>query len=85
MVVKPIAYTCMRKILIVFALILLAAPSFAQIPDSIADDIKVIKKYVFEDYKQMIKQPTGALLYPYITPGSKVNRTQRFYGIGIRG
>ncbi len=45
--------------------------SFAQIPDSVADNIQVIKKYVFEDYKQMFKKPEGALLFPYITPGSK--------------
>lgn len=45
--------------------------AFAQLPDSIAENISIIKKYVFEDYKQMLKQPTGALLYPYITPGSK--------------
>ena len=43
---------------------------FAQIPDSVADNIKVIKKYLFEDYKQMYKPPVGALLYPFITPGS---------------
>ncbi|GAB3913658.1 MGH1-like glycoside hydrolase domain-containing protein [Mucilaginibacter boryungensis] len=61
----------MKKITFVLALILSAVAGFAQIPDSIADRIKIIKKYVFEDYKQMLKQPTGALLYPYITPGSK--------------
>jgi glycogen debranching enzyme len=61
----------MKKSLIIFALILSAASSFAQLPDSIAANIAIIKKYVFEDYKQMLKQPTGALLYPYITPGSK--------------
>lgn len=61
----------MKRSLIVFALILSAQTSFAQLPDSIAENIKVIKKYIFQDYKQMLKQPTGALLYPYITPGSK--------------
>src|SRR5476651_717152 len=61
----------MKKRLLAFALILSARPSFAQLPDSIAENIALIKKYVFQDYKQMLKQPTGALLYPYITPGSK--------------
>jgi glycogen debranching enzyme len=61
----------MKKIQIVFALIVCATSAFAQLPDSVAANIAVIKKYVFQDYKQMLKQPTGALLYPYITPGSK--------------
>src|SRR5476651_2903747 len=61
----------MKKRLLAFALILSAGSAFAQLPDSIAEDIALIKKYVFQDYKQMLKQPTGALLYPYITPGSK--------------
>ncbi len=61
----------MKKSLPVFALIFCASYSFAQLPDSVAENMKVIKKYVFQDYKQMLKQPTGALLYPYITPGSK--------------
>ncbi|QKJ32067.1 glycoside hydrolase family 37 [Mucilaginibacter mali] len=61
----------MKKLVSVLALVFFACPLFAQVPDSIAENIKVIKKYVFEDYKQMLKQPTGALLYPYITPGSK--------------
>ncbi|WP_448700773.1 trehalase family glycosidase [Mucilaginibacter sp. AW1-3] len=61
----------MKKSLLFFALIFSVRPLFAQLPDSIASDIAVIKKYVFQDYKQMLKQPTGALLYPYITPGSK--------------
>jgi hypothetical protein len=61
----------MKRLLACLVLYLSAVTSYAQIPDSIADNIKVIKKYVFEDYKQMLKQPTGALLYPYITPGSK--------------
>lgn len=61
----------MKKSLIVFALIFSAGSTFAQLPDSIVENIKVIKQYVFQDYKQMLKQPTGAFLYPYITPGSK--------------
>ncbi|MBB6131126.1 MGH1-like glycoside hydrolase domain-containing protein [Mucilaginibacter lappiensis] len=61
----------MRKILIIFLLIFSAESSFAQLPDSIAENIKVIKKCVSQDYKQMLKQPTGVLLHPFITPGSK--------------
>jgi len=61
----------MKKSLLFFVLIFSGGSLFAQLPDSIARDIAIIKKYVFQDYKQMLKQPTGALLYPYITPGSK--------------
>jgi len=61
-----------KKWLIVLAVILTVKSTFAQkIPDSVADNIKVIKKYVFEDYKLMYKKPVGALLFPFITPGSK--------------
>jgi putative isomerase len=61
----------MKKSFLAFALLYSAGPLFAQMPDSVANNVTVIKKYVFEGYKQMLKQPTGALLYPYITPGSK--------------
>ncbi len=60
----------MKKILILI-FIGMNLNTFAQLPDSVADNIQVIKKYVFEDYKQMFKKPEGALLFPYITPGSK--------------
>lgn len=34
--------------------------------------IQLIKQHVYADYKQMYRQPEGgALLFPYITPGSK--------------
>ena len=54
----------------VFAVIFSCESTFAQLPDSVADNIKVIKKFLFEDYKLMYKNPEGALLFPYITPGS---------------
>ena len=54
-----------------FVFILFSKSTFAQLPDSVAGNIKIIKKYVFEDYKQMFKKPEGALLFPYITPGSR--------------
>ncbi|WP_281336196.1 MGH1-like glycoside hydrolase domain-containing protein [Flavobacterium eburneipallidum] len=44
--------------------------TFSQIPDSIADNIKIIKQYMFKDYKKMFKKPEKAFVYPYITPGS---------------
>ena len=33
---------------------------------------KLIKQHIYADYKQMYRQPEGgALIYPYLTPGSK--------------
>jgi glycogen debranching enzyme len=60
----------MKKILIVLFLGI-NLTTFAQLPHSIAENIAVIKKYVFADYKQMLKPPNGVLRYPFITPGSK--------------
>ncbi len=60
-----------EKGLNVFGEILFTKPLHAQLPDSVADNISVIKKYLFIDYKQMLKKPVGALFYPFITPGSK--------------
>lgn len=35
-------------------------------------NIQLIKQHVYADYKQMYRQPEGgALLFPYLTPGSK--------------
>ena len=51
-------------------LLLFNKPTFGQLPDSVRENIAIIKKYVFQDYKQMYKPPVGALLYPFITPGS---------------
>jgi putative isomerase len=32
----------------------------------------IIKQHIYADYKQMYKKPEGgALLFPYLTPGSK--------------
>ena len=61
----------MKRIFLFFLPMLAAAPLLAQQPDSVAINIAAIKKYVFTDYKQMLKPPTGVLLYPFITPGSK--------------
>ncbi len=61
----------MKKILIILLLVFSASLSFAQLPDSVTNDIAIIKKYVFQDYKLMLKKPSGILIYPFITPGSK--------------
>ena len=49
---------------------------FAHVGNVVASDMKkyrqIIKQHIYADYKLMYKQPEGgALLYPYLTPGSK--------------
>ncbi len=60
----------MKKILIIlfFGINL---TTYAQLPVSIVENIAVIKKYVFADYKLMLKPSNDVLRYPFITPGSK--------------
>lgn len=37
-----------------------------------AKSVSIIKQHIYADYKQMYKKPEGgALLFPYLTPGSK--------------
>ena len=60
-----------KKSIVVFGILLFTNTAFAQIPDSIAENIVVIKKYMFKDYKQMFKEPENAFIFPYITPGSQ--------------
>ena len=38
--------------------------------DSIPNYIKIIKSYVYKDYKLMYRPCAGALVYPFLTPGS---------------
>jgi putative isomerase len=61
----------MKKTLITIAAVLAFQTTFAQVPDSIAENITIIKKYVFQDYKLMYKKAGDALHFPYITPGSR--------------
>lgn len=44
--------------------------TMAQPKDSISYYTKIIRTRIFEDYKGMLKQPKGALIHPFITPGS---------------
>lgn len=67
----------MKKIIItVLVFLCVLGTSFAQMPERTSANIEKYKKicrtYIYKDYKQMFKQPTdGALMYPYLTPGSK--------------
>lgn len=49
---------------------LIVSAAFSQLPDSLKDYSKLIRQHLYTDYKGMFRQPGGALVYPYITPGS---------------
>lgn len=49
---------------------MLLATANAQLPDSLKAYTKTIREHIYADYKGMFRQPGGALIYPYITPGS---------------
>jgi putative isomerase len=60
----------MRFKALVILLICITQYSFAQIPDSLKNDVAIIKKHLFAEYKGMFRPAAGSLIYPYITPGS---------------
>lgn len=61
----------MNKILITIVLFLgIGKAGSGQIKDSLNTDIALIKKHIYSDYKGMFRKPGGALIFPYITPGS---------------
>lgn len=57
-------------ILTVAAIWLMANHLRAQTAPATAHDAEIIKKSVLRDYPGMLHSPTGALAYPFITPGS---------------
>ena len=62
----------MRKIVILFALASLTGLTSAKTVKATKEHRELIKQHIYSDYKQMYRQPTGgALIYPYLTPGSK--------------
>ena len=59
----------MKRLLAIVVMACLALMSQAA---SQKDYRKLIKQHIYADYKQMFRQPEGgALIYPYLTPGSK--------------
>ena len=54
------------------AAVLLSVPSAGAPVRATREHRALIKRHIYADYKQMWRQPSGdALLYPYLTPGSK--------------
>ena len=60
----------MKKLLLLASFLLATNYLPAQIPDSVNNNIAVIKKYIYSNYKGMFRKPVGILKYPFITPGS---------------
>ncbi len=59
-----------RKILLLFSLATSSLNGFCQNADSIKHLESVIKTNIYKDYKLMYRKASGALVYPFLTPGS---------------
>ena len=62
----------MKQPLFLLAVLCMIAPGCGRQPGARQEQRELIKEHIYADYKQMYRQPSGdALIYPYITPGSK--------------
>ncbi len=60
-----------RKIALCILIVLLAfSYIYSQPNDSVEHYIKIIKSHVYKDFKGMYRKGGGALVYPFLTPGS---------------
>ena len=62
----------MRKIIIYILIFIISANNVlcSQKKDTLSHYISIIKSNVFKDYKKMYREPSGSLVYPFLTPGS---------------
>jgi hypothetical protein len=60
----------MKMRYIIAALLLSSSAAFGQVPDSLTAYTNLIRQHIYADYKGMFRPAGGALVYPYITPGS---------------
>ncbi|MEO6524201.1 MAG: trehalase family glycosidase [Mucilaginibacter sp.] len=60
----------MKRKGLLLLLILKCSVALSQTADSVRQNINIIKKNIYADYKGMFREPGGALNYAYITPGS---------------
>jgi hypothetical protein len=60
----------MKKAFLSVLLFSFTTIAVAQISDSLKNNVQTIKKHVYQDYKGMFRKAGGALIFPYITPGS---------------
>ena len=62
----------MKKFAALLTLLCLMLPGCGERGVAIREQQSLIKQHIYADYKEMYRQPSGdALIYPYITPGSK--------------
>lgn len=70
----------MKKFLFALFIAIVACPLYGEAAEKVGkrkakatkEHRELIKRHIYQDYKAMLKQPSGvALKYPYITPGSK--------------
>ncbi|MBN1180688.1 MAG: glycoside hydrolase family 37 [Bacteroidales bacterium] len=59
-----------RSIILLFSIIVCSINLYSQKNDSLLGYISIIKSNVFKDYKKMYREPSGSLVYPFLTPGS---------------
>ena len=59
----------MKRFLLLFSLIICSSVLYGQ-ADSVFHYIPVIKSNIYKDYKGMYRKGGGALVYPFLTPGS---------------
>ncbi|KJD34314.1 glycoside hydrolase family 37 [Tamlana nanhaiensis] len=60
----------MKRFLLNFAMFFMVSMFYGQQSDSISNYSNIIKSYVYKDYKKMYRPASGALTYPFLTPGS---------------
>jgi hypothetical protein len=60
----------MKNILIYLVIVCATVISYGQLTDSIKQDVEIIKANVYSDYQGMYREGKGALVYPFLTPGS---------------
>lgn len=60
----------MKKIITIAATLIYCTVLFGQKNDSLDNYIAIIKSYVYKDYKNMYREGSGSLVYPFLTPGS---------------
>lgn len=60
----------MKKFTIICLVFFCGLLVYGQETDSVSDYVSIIKSHVYKDYKNMYRPGSGALVYPFLTPGS---------------
>ena len=60
----------MKRFLLNLVMIFMFSVFYGQHSDSISKYASIIKTHVYKDYKKMYRPSSGALVYPFLTPGS---------------